>query len=173
MTPTIVSAPSAADLVAGLLAAGVLEAAEQGTAPAPGVVYSFMGVHQGLACALVDLSSASPGLQASAAAALAALAAAPGVPPRMVLGGAPPVRSVSPASWRLALLEAGLYDAANALIAQAGTQAQVVYEFSNRVLRDHPLLASMAQALGKTDADIEAVFVRAEQLDRGTVAQGA
>lgn len=166
MTPLIITASTPYDLAQAAIAAGVLIPTETGFSPASGVVYSFMGTFSGVSCAMVDLTGCTPELQTTASAALQSLANAPGTPARMVLGGTPSVRSVSPASWRLALMEAGLYDAANAIIAQAPKSAQVVYEFSNKVLRNHPLLPQMAQAMGKTEADIEAVFLRAEQLDR-------
>jgi len=72
--------------------------------------------------------------------------------------------SVSMRQARLALLAANLLDAVSAAIAQAGTAAQIEWEYASEVRRDSPLIASLTPALGMTSAQIDALFTQAATL---------
>jgi hypothetical protein len=44
-------------------------------------------------------------------------------------------------------------------------QAQTYIEYSNTVDRDHPMVMTYAAALNKPDAEVDAIFAAAKQLD--------
>lgn len=72
-----------------------------------------------------------------------------------------PPRTVSRAQFLLALLEIGLLDEVEAAIEQADRATQINYRERLEFERDYPLIATMAAVLGKTDAEIDALFVLA------------
>lgn len=77
--------------------------------------------------------------------------------------------SVSMRQAKRALLAAGLLDLADQAIAgipddTARRAAQIDWTSATDVRRDWPLVASIAQALGLTDQQIDALFVAASQL---------
>lgn len=81
----------------------------------------------------------------------------------------PPVPSVvDMAQARLALLQAGLYDAVQAAVAglpgAAGDAARIEWEFRATVRRDSPLVASLAGALGLTSQQLDDLFTLASTL---------
>lgn len=166
MEPIIVKANSDSELLISLVSSGALELTEIGMMASDGVVYSRIGNLNGEVYAMLELSQCLPEKQLQISQALKSISTNPGEPVRITLGGTVPVRAVSPSSWRLALIEFGLDEQVDALISQAGKEAKVLYEFSNKVLRNHPLIQTLAEALGKTNDDIEQVFLRAEELDR-------
>lgn len=77
-------------------------------------------------------------------------------------------QSVTMRQARLALLDAGLLATVNAAIAgmagAAGDAARIEWEFSSEVQRDKTLVASMAAALGLSDAQLDALFIAAAAL---------
>ena len=81
---------------------------------------------------------------------------------------APFVRSVavpqivSRAQFKLALLDLGLLDDVDALVAASNNTAlQINWADRQEVERNHPLVIATAAALGKTEAEIDALFVLA------------
>jgi hypothetical protein len=69
---------------------------------------------------------------------------------------------------RLALLQAGLLDSAEAVIAAMagaeGTAARIEWEYATELKRDHPLVVSLGAALGQTPEQIDALFDLARTL---------
>lgn len=76
--------------------------------------------------------------------------------------------AVSMRQARTALLSAGLLStvsaAVEALDGIEGDVARIEWEYAQEVRRDSPLVASMASALGMTDAQLDGLFVRAAAL---------
>ena len=75
----------------------------------------------------------------------------------------PVILPVTAAQFRLALLELGLLDEVETFVAAASREIQLNWEYRLEFERDHPLVIGVGMALGKTDAEIDAVF----QLARG------
>jgi len=73
-------------------------------------------------------------------------------------------QEVTPRQFRLALLQAGVSPAAITQALQGNEAALTEWEFALSVRRDHPLIATMAAMLGKTDADVDAIFQLAATL---------
>ena len=71
---------------------------------------------------------------------------------------------VSRAQFILALLQIGLLDEVEAAIAQADRAAQINYTERLEFERGFPLIATMAAVLGKSDAEVDALFVLAATL---------
>lgn len=71
---------------------------------------------------------------------------------------------VSRAQFILALLQIDLLDEVEAAIAQADRATQINYNERLEFERSFPLIATMAAVLGRTDAEIDAVFVLAATL---------
>lgn len=71
---------------------------------------------------------------------------------------------VSRAQFILALLQIDLLDEVEAAIAAADRAAQINYNERLEFERSFPLIATMAAVLGKTDAEIDALFVLAATL---------
>lgn len=65
---------------------------------------------------------------------------------------------------RLALLNAGLLDDAEAAIASAGREAQLEWEYASVVERSNPVIAIVQQQQGVTDAQIDDLFREAAKL---------
>lgn len=94
---------------------------------------------------------------------------APAAPEVPVIPAPAVPTSVSMRQAKRALLSAGLLDAADAAIedipdATARRAAQIDWTTATDVRRDWPLVASIAQALGMTDEQIDGLFVAASQL---------
>lgn len=68
---------------------------------------------------------------------------------------------VSRAQFILALLQLDLLDDVESAIAQADRATQINYSERLEFERGHPLIETMAAVLGKTDAEIDALFVLA------------
>lgn len=69
---------------------------------------------------------------------------------------------VTRAQFKLALLDLGLLTAVESLVAGSGDQAlQINWAERLEFERNHPLVIATATALGKTDAEIDALFVLA------------
>ena len=71
---------------------------------------------------------------------------------------------VSRAQFILALLQIDLLDEVEAAIAAADRATQINYEERLEFGRSFPLIGSMAAVLGKTDAEVDALFVLAATL---------
>ncbi len=94
-----------------------------------------------------------------------------GVGPRFLLDGtnwiAPAAQvpqSVTPRQFRQALTRTGLRVAVESFIASADQDTKDWYEFSNSFERQNSVLIAAAHGLGKSDADIDALFVLAAGL---------
>jgi hypothetical protein len=74
-------------------------------------------------------------------------------------------KSVTMRQARLALLEAGLLDNVQDIIAgmqgSNGAAARIEWEYSSNMVRSQPLITAMAAALKLTDADVDALFLSA------------
>jgi hypothetical protein len=75
------------------------------------------------------------------------------------------------AMWqaRAILIDAGLLDQVNAVLNAINdpvvrAKALAKFEYSNTVRRDDPLLTTVVPALGKTEAEIDAMFIAASKL---------
>lgn len=75
-----------------------------------------------------------------------------------------PPAAVTPRQIRLALLAQGMLDAVNAAIAAAGSAAQIEWDYATSIRRDHPLIASLMASLGKTEDEVDALFIAAVAL---------
>lgn len=74
----------------------------------------------------------------------------------------PPVpQKVSRAQFILALLDLGLLDAVEAAIAAADRATQINYKERLEFERTYPLVMVMASTLGKTEAEVDALFILA------------
>ncbi|WPB58652.1 hypothetical protein [Xylophilus sp. GOD-11R] len=77
-------------------------------------------------------------------------------------------RSVTPSQAREALIDAGLLEqveaAINAIPGVEGLKARNKWEHATSVDRDWPLLAQVSEALGLSDADLDALFAAAGKL---------
>jgi hypothetical protein len=65
---------------------------------------------------------------------------------------------------RLALLQSGLLASVNAAVAAADEETKITWEFSSEVNRNHPFVATLATALGLTDAQLDDLFTLAATL---------
>jgi hypothetical protein len=68
---------------------------------------------------------------------------------------------VTPLQMRRALNTSGLRTVVESAVAAAPQDARDAWEFASVIRRDDPILAGMAAALGKTDAEIDALFILA------------
>lgn len=79
-----------------------------------------------------------------------------------------PVTVITMRQARLALLGAGLLDAVGAAIAgipgDQGAAARIEWEYAMTLRREHPLVAALAQSLGLTSEQIDALFEQAGRL---------
>lgn len=77
-------------------------------------------------------------------------------------------QSVTMRQARLALLQAGkLQSVNNAIAAMTGAQgeaARIEWDYSNEVRRTQPLTIALAQAIGMTEEEMDALFIEAATL---------
>jgi hypothetical protein len=68
---------------------------------------------------------------------------------------------LTPRQFRLAMLQAGVSPAQiTAMLEAAGDEAGLIeWEYASSIRRDHPLIVTLAGALGKTEADIDQIFI--------------
>jgi predicted lipid carrier protein YhbT len=66
-------------------------------------------------------------------------------------------------SWQMrrALSQQGLRDVVEAAVAQSSQDVQDMWQFTTEHHRDNPMVAQIAQAIGKTEDDIDALFILA------------
>lgn len=76
----------------------------------------------------------------------------------------PPVTQVQPVQGRIALLNAGLLDQAQAAVNAAGGATAIWWEYALVWERSNPLLKSIGQALNLTDAQIDQLFTAASSI---------
>lgn len=74
------------------------------------------------------------------------------------------ILTVSPWQIRKALNATGLRALVETAVASADQTTQDAWEFAQEFRRDNPLIASVAAAIGKTDAEIDALFELAASL---------
>lgn len=65
---------------------------------------------------------------------------------------------------RLALLAAGKLDTVTAAVRQVGGAAQIEWEYATEVRRDWPLVNALADAVGITGDELDALFAQAAKL---------
>ena len=75
-----------------------------------------------------------------------------------------PVLTCTPWQIRKALNQTGLRDAVESAVAVAEQTTKDGWEFATEFRRDDPLLVSMGTALGKTEAELDALFALARSL---------
>jgi len=73
--------------------------------------------------------------------------------------------SVTPFQAKAAIYAAGLLPAVEAAIAAAPKIAQLAYSDATEFTRDSPTIATMAAALGLTDAQVDALFIAAKAIE--------
>ena len=73
--------------------------------------------------------------------------------------------SVTPFQAKAALFAAGLLPAVEAAIAAAPKVAQLAWSDATEFTRDSPTIATMAAALGLTDAQVDALFIAAKAIE--------
>ena len=73
-----------------------------------------------------------------------------------------PVLNVSPWQMRRALNEMGLRAAVESAVAGADQTTKDAWEFATSFRRDNAMIAAVAAALGKTSADLDALFALAQ-----------
>lgn len=75
------------------------------------------------------------------------------------------IKPVTRRQMLTALHRAGLLDTIKAAVAASGDiELQIAFDESQEFQRDNPFLASMAQALGKSDTEVDAIFALAASL---------
>lgn len=97
----------------------------------------------------------------------AARAVYPALPPLSRFSGQddqPVPASCTPLQMRRALNAAGLRSSVEAAVADSPQDVKDAWDFASIILRDDPIIAGMAAALGKSSADVDALFIAAAQL---------
>lgn len=75
------------------------------------------------------------------------------------------IKPVTRRQMLTALHRAGLLATIKGAVAGSGdVELQIAFDESQEFQRDNPFLAAMSQALGKTDAEVDAIFVLAASL---------
>lgn len=77
----------------------------------------------------------------------------------------PGIAPVSRMQALLALHDAGLLNAVNAIIAQADGRTRLAWETATTFHRSSPTIGALWAALGKTDAELDALFETARQIE--------
>lgn len=77
---------------------------------------------------------------------------------------APPVMTVTARQIRLAMNALGIRAQVEAAVAAADQNTRDEWEYATEIRRDWPAFVAMAAALGKTDAEIDALFNLARAL---------
>lgn len=75
-----------------------------------------------------------------------------------------PVVVITPRQFRQALTRAQLRQMVETLIANSEQDVKDWYEFATGFESTHPVVLQMAQAMGKTEADVDALFALGERL---------
>lgn len=77
---------------------------------------------------------------------------------------AEPAISITPRQFRQALTRANLRQSCDSMIANSDQDVRDWYEFATSFESNHPVVLQMAQAMGKTKADVDALFALGERL---------
>lgn len=72
--------------------------------------------------------------------------------------------SLTPRKFRLALLSVGVSPAQITSMLAGNEAGLTEWEFASSIERYHPLIATLGAALGKTDAEIDAIFIAGKDL---------
>lgn len=75
-----------------------------------------------------------------------------------------PAVVITPRQFRQALTRAQLRQMVETLIANSEQDVKDWYEFATGFESTHPVVLQMAQAMGKTEADVDALFALGERL---------
>lgn len=73
-------------------------------------------------------------------------------------------QSLTPRQFRLSMLAAGIEAETIVTMLSGNDAALIEWEYATEVKRDYPLLVSMGAALGKTEEEIDAIFIYGETL---------
>lgn len=74
------------------------------------------------------------------------------------------IRPITPWQIRKALNADGLRAAAEAAVAAADQDTKDAWEFASQFDRYNPMVVAMGEALGKTPADIDSLFIKAASM---------
>lgn len=66
---------------------------------------------------------------------------------------------LTPRQFRLAMLADGTSPSEITTLLQGNEAGLIEWEYASTIKRDHPLVASLAAALGKTEEEIDAIFI--------------
>lgn len=110
--------------------------------------------------AALDAKVAAEAALATAQARIAELEAQVGTP----VAAPSPITSVTPRQMRQALTQMGLRGPVEAAVAAADQDLQDWWEYSNAFERERPQVVAMAQALGVSDAQLDALWALAATL---------
>jgi hypothetical protein len=66
--------------------------------------------------------------------------------------------TITPRQARLALLQEGMLDMVNSIVAQQPKYVQLTWEYSTEIQRNNPLLNNLLAYLGKTPDEIDSIF---------------
>lgn len=69
--------------------------------------------------------------------------------------------AITPRQARLALLEVGLLETVQAMVAQQDANVRIQWEYANDIKRNDPLVCGLLAALGKTPKQIDELFILA------------
>lgn len=75
-----------------------------------------------------------------------------------------PITQVTPVQGRIALLNAGLLDQAQAAVNSAGGSVAIWWDYATTWERSHPLLTTLGAGLGLTPDQIDQLFLAASQI---------
>lgn len=78
----------------------------------------------------------------------------------------PPVPPISVTPWQIrkALLAIGLLDTVEAEVAASGRVTQLGWQYATEFVRTNPLVAELGENLGKSEAELDAIFTLAKSL---------
>lgn len=79
---------------------------------------------------------------------------------------APPVPPISVTPWQIrkALLAVGLLDTVEAEVAVSGRVTQLGWQYATEFVRTNPLVEELGESLGKSEAELDAIFTLAKSL---------
>ena len=72
--------------------------------------------------------------------------------------------SISPRQVRLILLNMGLLDNIEAMLAQLPREAQIEWEFAGSIDRESPLVQALIVQLGLSESDVDNIFTEASKI---------
>lgn len=81
-------------------------------------------------------------------------------PALQVLFALPVPQTASAGDFVSALIDLGWYDAVDAAAKAAGGKALILWNRAATFERNHAIVRAIAQAIGKTEADLDALFIK-------------